>query len=316
MSTKESVLELLTASPEGVSGEIMARKLGVSRAAVWKAVRSLKAQGCDIEGVSNRGYRLLRGADELNAALITAACGLPTEVFETLPSTNIVARERAMNGAPHGTVIAANTQTSGRGRRGRSFVSGGLGIYMTVILHPDAECSEAPLITTAAAVAVRDAILEVCGRDCGIKWVNDLYFNGKKVCGILTEAATDLESGEIRSMVVGIGINFRGVSGDFPKELREKAGFLLEPGEDGPRRNDLIAKTASNLLARAEQLQSREFMDEYRRHSIILGRRVEYVRGGRTFVATALDIDRNGGLEVLRDDGVRETVTSGEVSGP
>ncbi len=314
MSTKEKVLELLTAAPEGMSGEVLARKLGVSRAAIWKAVRSLKAQGCSIEGVSNRGYRLLWGADELDAALITGACGLPTEVFETLPSTNIVARERAAGGAPHGTVIVANTQSSGRGRRGRSFVSGGLGIYMTVVLRPKTEGADAALITTAAAVAVRDAILEVCGRDCGIKWVNDLYYNGKKVCGILTEAATDLESGDISSVAVGIGVNFRGVAADFPRELREKAGFLFEPGEGEVRRVGLIAKIASNLLIRAEQLKGREFMDEYRRHSIVLGRRVEYVRGGKTFVATALDIDQNGGLEVLRDDGVRETVTAGEVS--
>lgn len=314
MSTKEQVLELLSAAPQGLSGEVLARRLGISRAAVWKAVRALRAQGCAIEAATNRGYRLIRGTDELNAELITACCGLPVEVFETLPSTNIVARERAAQGAPHGTVIVANTQSSGRGRRGRSFVSGGLGIYMTVILRPEASGADAALITTAAAVAVRDAVLEVCGKDCGIKWVNDLYLDGKKICGILTEAVTEVESGEIRSVAVGIGVNFRGVAADFPPELREKAGFVLEPGEGEAERNALIAAIAANLMERAAQTESREFMEEYRRRNIVLGRRVEYVRGGRTCVATAVDIDGSGGLEVLRDDGVREIITSGEVS--
>ncbi len=314
MSTKEKVLELLAAAPEGMSGERLARNLGVSRAAVWKAVRALKARGCEIEGVTNRGYRLLRGADELSAELISAGCGLPAEVFAALPSTNIVARERAAQGAAHGTIIVANTQSSGRGRRGRSFVSGGLGVYMTVVLRPRIQGAGAALITTAAAVAVREAVLEVCGKDCAIKWVNDLYLGGKKVCGILTEAVSEVESGEIRSMVVGIGVNFRGVAADFPPELREKAGFVLEPGEGEAQRNELIARIASRLLERAEQLESREFMEEYRANSLVLGRRIEFVRGGRTYVATAVDIDDDGGLRILRDDGVRETINAGEIS--
>lgn len=313
MSTKDEVLKLLTAEPKGLSGEWLARKLGISRAAVWKAVHTLTAQGCCIEAVRNRGYRLVKGVDELNAEVITAACGLPAEIFEILPSTNIIARERASHGAPQGTIVAANTQTSGRGRRGRSFVSGGLGVYMSVILRPEVSGADAALVTTAAAVAVREAVLEVCGKDCGIKWVNDLYLGDKKVCGILTEAVTEVESGEIRSMVVGIGVNFRGVATDFPPELRNKAGFLMEPGEGEVERNGLIVAIASKLVERSARLASRDFMDEYRRHNIVLGRRVEYIRGNRTYVATALDVDDNGGLEVLRDDGVHETITAGEV---
>lgn len=315
MTTKEKVLQMLTEAPQGLSGEILARRLGVSRASVWKAVRALKAGGCVIEGVTNRGYRLLRGADVLDAAVISGGRKAPTEVFETLPSTNIVARERAAGGAPHGAVVIANSQSSGRGRRGRSFVSGGLGIYMSVIIRPDSS-SDAVLATTAAAVAVRDAIEEVCGKSCGIKWVNDLYLDGKKVVGILTEAVTDMESGDISAMVVGIGINFRGVAEDFPPELREKAGFVFRPGEspDGPDRSVLAARVASNLLERVAHMSDRQFLEDYRRHSIILGRRVEYTRGGRTVVATALGIDGNGALEVLRDDGIRETISAGEVS--
>lgn len=314
-STKEKVLQLLTEHPQGLSGQALAMKLGVSRAAVWKAVNALKARGCTIEGVTNRGYRLIRGADRLSAELISQGCGgLPVEVFESLPSTNIVARERAANGAPHGTVIVANTQSAGRGRRGRSFVSGGLGIYMSVVIRPKVYGADATLATTAAAVAVHDAVLEVCGKDCGIKWVNDLFLGGKKICGILTEAATDMESGDINSMVVGIGINFRGVAKDFPPELREIAGFVLEPQEGEADRNTLIARVAANLLKRVETMEDRSFLEDYRRHSLILGQRVEYTRGGKTYVATAYDIDDNGGLQVRRDDQVRETISAGEVS--
>lgn len=315
MNTKEKVLQMLTEAPGGLSGEILARRLGLSRTSVWKAIRSLKAEGCAIEGVTNRGYRLIRGVDTLDAAVISGGRKAPAEVFETLPSTNIVARERACCGAPHGTVIIANTQSSGRGRRGRSFVSGGLGIYMSVVIRPD-DPSDATLVTTAAAVAVRDAIEEVCGKACGIKWVNDLYYEGKKVVGILTEAVTDMESGYISGMVVGIGINFRGTPEDFPPELRSKAGFLLCPGEapDGPDRSALASRVAANLLERVASMGDRRFLEDYRRHSIILGRRVEYLRGGRTVVATALEIDDNGALRVLRDDGDYETISAGEVS--
>lgn len=313
-STKENVLRLLTENPQGLSGQILAMKLGVSRAAVWKAVNALKAQGCSIEGVTNRGYRLIRGEDRLNADIISQYSGeLPVEVFETLPSTNIVARERAASGAPHGTVIIANTQSSGRGRRGRSFVSGGLGIYMSVIIRPSSG-GTATLATTAAAVAVRDAIEEICGKSCGIKWVNDLFLSGKKVCGILTEAVTDVESGDISFMVVGIGINFRGTAKDFPAELREIAGFVLEPEEGEADRNALASRVAANLLRQVSTMEDRRFMEDYRRHSIVLGQRVEYRRGSDTFVATAYDIDDDGGLLVRRDDQVRETISAGEVS--
>lgn len=315
MTTKEQVLHMLEETPSGLSGQILAMRLGVSRAAIWKAVKSLQAEGCAIEGVTNRGYRLIRGMDKLSAESISAICKTPVEVFESLPSTNIIGRERAVSGAPHGTVIIANTQSSGRGRRGRSFVSGGLGIYMSVVLHPNTAPSDASLVTTAAAVAVRDAIEQICGKECGIKWVNDLFLNGKKVCGILTEAVTDMESGEISGMVVGIGINFRGTDKDFPSELRNIAGFVMTPDEaPGPDRNTLAARIAINLLERVSNMENRKFLEDYRRHSIILGQRVEYMRGGHKFVATAIDIDDNGALEVYRDDMVRETISAGEVS--
>ena len=315
MTTKEQVLYMLEEAPQGLSGQVLAMRLGVSRAAVWKAVRALKAEGCTIEGVTNRGYRLIRGLDNLSAESISGLCHTPVEVFETLPSTNIIGRERAVSGAPHGTVIIANTQSSGRGRRGRSFVSGGLGIYMSVVLYPDIAPADASLVTTAAAVAVRDAIEQVCGKECGIKWVNDLFLDGKKVCGILTEAVTDMESGEISGMVVGIGINFRGTENDFSPELRNIAGFVMGPDEaPGPDRNALTAQVTVNLLERVAHMEDRQFLEDYRRHSIVLGQRVEYMRGGHRFVGTATGIDDNGALEVYRDDRVRETISAGEVS--
>ncbi len=314
MSTKEQVLKMLAQSPQGLSGQQLAMRLGVSRSAVWKAVNALKSQGYTIEGVTNRGYRLLKEADTLDPELISALSGARAEVFDCVPSTNLLAKERAACGAPHGTVIIANSQSAGRGRRGRSFVSGGLGLYLSIILRPETRLSDAPLSTAAAAVAVRRAIKDICQKDCGIKWVNDIYLDDKKVCGILTEAVTDMESGIIDSMVVGIGINFQGVSEDFPLDLRDKAGFVLSPGEGSASRNDLAAAVIRGVLTLTQNIEERKFMEDYRRYSTVLGQRIEYRKKGQLVVATAIEIDDNGGLSVLRDDGGRETISAGEVS--
>ncbi len=314
MTTKEKILQMLLQTPEGISGQQLAMKLGITRSAVWKAVQQLKAEGCVIDGVTNRGYRLLKGSDKLSAEIIAGETGAEVEVFSCVGSTNLIAKEKAALGAPHGSVIIADSQSSGRGRRGRSFFSSGSGIYMSIILRPDMDLSHAPLVTAAAAVAVRDAIAQICGKECAIKWVNDIFLEGKKVCGILTEAVTDVESGIIDSVVVGIGINFRGGSDDFPQELRDIAGFIFEPEETAVTRSELAAEVVANVLKETEDLEGRAFLESYRRNSLVLGQRVEYTRGGSKYVATALEIDENGGLEVLRDDGIRETISAGEIS--
>ncbi len=312
--TKDLVLAALEEKPAGISGQQLAMKLGLSRCSVWKAVKALQNEGYEIEAVTNRGYRLIKSADKLNAEEISRLSGADVTVFDTVTSTNIIAKERAACGAPHGTVIMAANQSTGRGRRGRSFASVGDGIYLSIVLRPEADYSNAPLITAAAAVAVYDAVKTVCNMDCGIKWVNDLYLRERKICGILCEAVTDMESGEIGSVIAGIGINFRGSESELPPELRGIVGFIYNDETPPVSRNRLAAEVIKNMLRESDDTAARGFIESYREHSTVIGQRIEYRRGAELITATALGIDDNCALEVLRDDGVRDSLAAGEVS--
>lgn len=314
MTTKEKVFKALSENRDGISGERLAMKLQISRCSVWKAVKSLREEGHEIEAVTNRGYKLLKTADRLDAEAISALCGTEVTVFDTVTSTNIIAKERAASGAAHGTAIIAANQTAGRGRRGRSFASAGEGIYMSVVLRPNTDVSHTQLITAAAAVAVCDALLSVCEKDCSIKWVNDILLDEKKICGILTEAVMDMEGGTIDSLVVGIGLNFCGKKEDLPEEIRDKAGFIFGAGEASATKNDLAAEVVKNLLRESDSLADRGFVESYRKRSSVVGKEIEYLRGGELITAVAVGIDENCALEVVRGDGVRETIAAGEVS--
>ena len=236
---------LLRHRGEYISGEEMARHLGVSRAAVWKAVKQLESEGMCIQAATNRGYALSDAADILSPACISGYLRHP-EVFaiqveKTLDSTNRLARDLAQRGGREGTVVVAGEQTAGRGRLGRSFFSpGGTGVYFSLILRPSPE-TEASLLTTAAAVAVAQAAEELAKRPAEIKWVNDIYMDGKKICGILTEGTYSIEEGRMESAVLGIGVNVSPPAEGFPEELRKKAGTILEkPGNNA--RSRLIAR--------------------------------------------------------------------------
>ena len=303
-----------------LSGEELAGMLSVSRAAVWKAVRALQQAGYHIEAVPNRGYTLCTDTDILSAEgmLPFLAEGSPSRelrVFSCTGSTNQEAKKMALDGAAHGSAVLAEEQSAGRGRLGRRFFSPrGNGLYMSVILHPNADATDAVLITTAAAVAVCRAIEQTVSKQPRIKWVNDLYLEDKKICGILTEAVTHFETGAIESVVVGIGINFRGSTALLPEELRAKAGFLLPDAPTAITRNQLAAEIINQLCALCETMEERAFLAEYRRRSMTLGEKIRCLRNNEWFEATAIDIDQNGGLIVERANGVRETLSSGEIS--
>ncbi len=314
MTTKEKVFKALSENENGISGERLAMKLHISRCSVWKAVKALRGEGHEIEAVTNRGYRLVKIADRLDAERISASSGAEVTVFDTVTSTNTIAKERAAEGAANGTVIIASNQSAGRGRRGRSFASAGEGIYLSVVLRPDTDVAHLQLITAAAAVAVREAVLSVCGKDCRIKWVNDILLRGKKICGILTETVMDTEGGTVESAVVGIGLNFRGKKEDLPEEIQDKAGFIFENGETAATKNDLAAEVIKRLLDESAVLSEKRFLDSYRRYSSVVGKEIEYLRGGELVEATAVGIDDNCALEVVRGDGTRESIAAGEVS--
>ena len=201
MTVKSSLLEMLEKNKgEVLSGERIAGTLGCTRAAVWKAVKSLREEGYHIEAGPNKGYMLAKDTNRLSQEGIRLFLDDPDvriDIYDELESTNQTAKKEAMMGeAGHGAFVIARSQTAGRGRRGREFYSpADAGLYMSVILKPQGTIHDSLLITTAAAVAVYRAVEQICGIRLDIKWVNDLFYQGRKVCGILTEAVTDFESG-------------------------------------------------------------------------------------------------------------------------
>ena len=216
-STKQALLQALSAA-EGayISGQQLAEALGVSRAAVHKAAQALLAQGYALDSAPRRGYRLA-GGDPFCAEAV-GPYPAPIHIYDTLQSSNLTAKQLALGGAPHGTLVLTAHQKAGRGRLGRRFESpAGKGVYLSLILRPALSAADAQSATISAAVAVARAVKALCGLELGIKWVNDLYYQGRKVCGILTEAGTDMECGQLEWLVVGIGLNLTTCPADWPE---------------------------------------------------------------------------------------------------
>lgn len=360
MSTRGSVLKALEENKgAAISGEELANRLSISRAAIWKAIQELRREGYRIDAITNKGYCLATDSDVLSAegilpylnvdsisvtgdpAMAAGSMADRIHVFKSVESTNLTAKKMALDGAPAGTVVIAEEQTKGRGRMGRRFYSPPAGgIYMSFILAPRFDVSKSVLITTAASVAVCKAIEEATGISCRIKWVNDIYKGEKKICGILTEAVTDFESGHIEYIVLGIGINYNTPRSAFPEDISGVAGSLFEDSPTGPdsengcntalhginkqgTRNRLIAEVINQVMAINERLESRDFIPEYKRRSLVLGKDILIVPvagpdGERNLEAgipaAAVDIDGDGGLVVRHADGRLQTLNTGEIS--
>ena len=318
MSVRDALAELLAERDDAfLSGEEAAEKLGVTRAAVWKAVRSLEETGCRIEAVPGRGYRIAEDCDLLCASGIARALNdarFDVRCFDTLPSTNTFLRELAAEGASEGVVAVAAAQTAGKGRLGRSFFSpADTGLYMSVLLRPLLAAEDAPRITTAAAVAVCEALEEVCGVHPGIKWVNDIFLDGRKVCGILTEASFDAETGTLSYAVTGIGINVYEPKGGFPEELRDIAGAVTKERRRGLRAA-LCAAVLRHFWALYSALPGGSCAAEYRRRCLCIGQRIRILAGRTETPALALDVDDACRLWVRLDDGEEKLLSSGEIS--
>ena len=205
--TKDEILNMLRSASAPISGEEMSRALGVSRAAVWKAVDQLRQEGYAIEAATRRGYRLAALPDRLDAAVIAGDTGADVHVYEEVTSTNTVARQLAADGCPAGTCVLAERQTAGKGRRGRGFASEAGGLYFSIVLRPGLLPEQIMHLTAMTAVAIRRAILETTGLDVGIKWTNDLVYDRRKLCGILTELSIEAETRTVDYVVAGIGVN-------------------------------------------------------------------------------------------------------------
>ena len=318
MPLKERVLAVLEENKgKSVSGSEIARSVGMTRSAVWKAVKILREEGYSICAVTNKGYCLTEENDLLSEQSIipnlrTKELGRKIDVFKTIDSTNNFAKSLAQLGAPHGTTVVSEVQTQGKGRMGRSFYSPlGMGVYMSVILRPKLSVEHSLLITSCAAVAVAEAIEKVAKIDCKIKWVNDIYVGQKKICGILTEASVDVEQGGLEYAIVGIGLNVQNVN--FPKNLGNIATSVKLETNESVSRSEIAAEILNCLEERFETIKDKSFIDEYRLRSNIIGKRIEVTQNEKAVQMDCLGIDEYGKLLVKLDSGEEKALSSGTV---
>ena len=317
---KETVLLLLKNADGPLSGEAISRRLGVSRAAVWKAVEQLRKEGCRIDAAPRLGYRLIFAPDTLSAPRIAAYLSdhpwcEHIHVLREVDSTNNYLKRLGAQGAPDGTSVIALHQTAGRGRRGRSFYSPeGEGLYLSVLLRPQAKPDALLHLTAMAAVAASRAIEAVCGRRPGIKWTNDLVLGTRKLAGILTELSLVAETLETDYVVLGIGINCAQTA--FPEELREIATSLKMECGAAPDRCALAAALLREFSRMEAALLSEkaEWLREFTSYCVTLDREICVLRAGEERIAHADGIGPCAELLVTYRDGTREALSSGEVS--
>ena len=305
-----------------VGSEELQREIGLSRASLWNALRTLRKDGFAILSASGIGYRLSPDCDvytpeAIRAGLCDAASAYQIDMRHTLASTNQALKEMAQHGAPAGTVLIAQRQTAGHGRKARSFFSPGeTGIYMSILVRPALSPQSALTLTTAAAVAVVEAIREQTGYKASIKWVNDIYMNEKKVCGILTEAAITPDGTRLEYAIVGIGINVLRPKEGFPSEICDVAASIYPP--DTPpagKRTAMVSCLLNRLAHLLPHSTAPEVLRAYRAASFLPGRTVNVVReNGEERTVTVLDIDDAYRLVVRNTDGTVEALDSGEVS--
>ena len=316
----ETVLKILTENRgQFVSGQALARQAGVTRAAVWKSIQALQSRGFAVTAAPRCGYRLEPEDDTLSALGIQKylqgeALRLNLQTVDCTASTNSDLKLLAQQGAPAGTVLVAGQQTGGRGRRGRSFFSPpGTGVYISLLLRPQLQMQQAVLFTTAAAVAVCRAVEKLTGQNPQIKWVNDVFINGKKVCGILTEAAADLETGMVEYAVLGLGLNVTKPAGGFPPEVAKVAGSIFKAPQ-GNAKNRLTAEVLNQLSNLLQNPAGPDIYNDYKSRQLLLGRKVTFEQNGVQQTATAVDVARDYGLVVQLPNGQQRVLSSGEVS--
>lgn len=319
----EEILKKLRDAKGFVSGQELCEYYGVSRTAIWKAVRQLEKDGYVIEAQNNKGYRLVENnnADlfskvEIESRMETKWVGRNLIFHKETGSTNIDAKELAERGEAAGTVVVADMQTAGRGRRGRGWVSpAGKDIYMTILLRPQCRPEKASVLTLVMALAVLRAISEQISQDCGIKWPNDIVVNGKKVCGILTEMSAELDG--IHYVVIGVGIN---VNQEFlAEEIQKTATALCIESGQQINRATLVARVffyfEKYYAAFEKNWDFSDLVNEYNQFLVNRDREVCVLDPKGAFQGTARGINEKGELLVERkSDGEIVLVYAGEVS--
>lgn len=308
ITVKDRVLNTLCRNPGAYfSGQEIAETLNVTRAAVWKAIGRLREEGYEIDGTTNRGYALMQNADALSEETVRAflnpeaAAFFRVECVALTGSTNNDLKARGQEGEAEGLVIAAEEQTAGKGRQGRSFFSPkNTGLYFSVLLRPELPAKDAVLITVAAAAVSAKACEKACDNlsagDIQVKWVNDLYLNGRKTAGILTEGALSVETGKLDYAVLGIGFNLYTPEGGWPEEIRDVAGSLVPESAETARqkglRSRVVAEFLNEFLPVYRTLADRTFIDEYAKRQMVVGQEVEVMAGDPPYrTATAVGVD-------------------------
>lgn len=307
---------------EYVSGEVLAKKLGISRVAIWKQIQKLKDRGYKITSDQNLGYRLVSRPDlllpqEIQRGLFTNYIGKKIYYFPELKSTNIMAKEKALHraeGIDEGRLIIAERQSAGKGRLGREWFSPNGGIWLSIILYPQLSPSYISRITLMTAVAVVKAIKIYTQIESQIKWPNDILINEKKVCGILTEMSAELDI--INWVVVGIGINANIDHQDFPEDIQENMISLKETSGKEISRVKLVQTFLQKFEKYYEILKRREFfsiLKEWKLYSHTLGRKIRVDMGERIITGEAVDINEEGALILKKEDGELVKIISGTI---
>lgn len=317
---KTEILSMLRETDGYISGQQLCERFQVSRTAVWKVMEQLKAEGYQIEAVRNRGYHLEKSPDvlgeaEIKSLLNTSWAGCDVLYFPETDSTNTRAKRLGDEGAVHGTLVAADRQTGGKGRRGRRWESpAGSSIYMSILLRPDIPPDQAPMLTLVMAQSTAEAIRIRTGEEALIKWPNDIVINGKKVCGILTEMSTEIQW--INHVVIGVGINVN--TEHFPEELAETAtSIYLESGEK-QLRSGLIAEVLKQferyyaMFLETGNLSAMQ--EEYNRLLVNRDREVKVLEPGNEYNGYAIGINETGELLIRTEDGQIREIYAGEVS--
>ncbi len=322
MTTDTKILSALRASPDGVSGADLAEQLRISRAAIWAHMEELRRLGYDIEAGPHLGYRLVSvpdvlHADDLLARLYkTKIIGRDIRVFEQTTSTNDVVEKLARDGVKEGVVVFAESQTKGRGRLGRKWISPSYkGLWFSILLRPDLRPQETTQLTVASATALRRAIQSETGLNPEIKWPNDVLLGGKKVAGILTELSAELD--RVKHVILGIGVDVNLGAGEFPPELRKQATSLkIEAGRAISRAELAMAilQELDNDYQRVCAGQFGEVADDWEAHCQTIGCDVTIQIGSRRVQGRAESLGENGELLLRTEHGHLERISGGDVT--
>lgn len=297
-----------------ISGEEIAKEEKITRSYVSKVIAKLIEKGYDIKRVNRMGYIYQNDMKVLDEEYIKSHLTNQrnVQVLDSVDSTNNYLKKMKKNEKIEEMVVIADAQTAGRGRLGRSFMSNqASGIYMSILLKPTFSLEYAKKLTCLAAAATSLAIDQMAGTKTTIKWVNDIYLNSKKICGILTEGSTSIEQGSLEYVIIGIGINM--YHQEFSEDIRKIATTIEDETNQIISRNELIIAIINQIDAYLKNIDDHTYMHEYIKKSFVIGKKVELYQNNQVYVAKVLNITEEGELQVLINNDVK-TISSGEIT--